>query len=78
MKLEQRIQRSQKSVGGIIGQVSTISEWEIVYREILAISNAFRDFTNSNLGSRECEFHHELDGSYAKKLNSHLKTSLIS
>ena len=37
-----------------------------MYRQILAISNAFRDLTHSDIGSKESELHHELDGSYAK------------
>ena len=41
MPLEQTIQRSKKSPGGIIGQtrkLSYISEWELVYHAILATS----------------------------------------
>ena len=45
MKLEQTIQISKKSVKGIIGQtrqLAYVSQWEIVYDEILAISNSFQ------------------------------------
>ena len=76
MKLEQTIQRSQKSSSGIIGQtrqVSYVSEWEVVYHEILSISNAFRNLTHSNLGTRESEVHHELGGNYAKSFNTQVK-----
>ena len=41
MRLEQTIQRSKISPGGIIGQTQKeayISEWELVYQETLAIS----------------------------------------
>ena len=40
MRLEQTIQRSKKSPGGIIGQTRKegyISGWEVVYHETLAI-----------------------------------------
>ena len=50
MKLEQTIQRSQKSAGGIIGQTRQseyVTKWEIVYHEILSISNAFREISNT-------------------------------
>ena len=42
MKLEQTIQRSQKSFGGIIGQtkqVGYVTECGPIYHEVLAISN---------------------------------------
>ena len=38
MRLEQRIQRSQKSTGDITGQtrqLEYVTKWEIVYHEIL-------------------------------------------
>ena len=41
-----------------------MSEWEVVYHEILAISNTFGRLTNSTLGANESELHHELDGNY--------------
>ena len=67
LKLEQTINRSQKSISGIIGQTGQreyVTKWEIVYHEILSISNKFRSLTNSNLGSRETEMHHELDQNF--------------
>ena len=65
MKLEQMIQRSKKSVKGIIGQtrqVAYVSQWEIVYHEILAISNLFQQLINAEAGYHETVIHHELDG----------------
>ena len=44
MKLEQTVQCALKSSNGIIGLTRLISyvfEWEVVYLEILAISNTF-------------------------------------
>ena len=48
--LEQTINRSQKSSRGIVGQTKTesyVSEWKLVYHEILAISNCYSDLTKS-------------------------------
>ena len=73
MKLEQTMQCAQKSSSGIIGQtrrISNVAEWEVVYHEILAISNTFRRLTNSTLGASESQLHHELDGNYATVFNA--------
>ena len=72
MKLEQTIQRSQKSSKGVIGQTrqaNYVSEWEVVYHEILAISNTLRYLIRSNIGNREYELHHELYGNFALNYN---------
>ena len=56
MKLEKTIQRSQKSFGGIIGQtrqVAYVTEWELIYHEVLAISNSFEELTNSSSSSSD-------------------------
>ena len=71
MRLEQTIQRSKKSSGGIIGQTRQeeyVTEWELVYHEILAISNCFSDLTQSKEACRLFG-HHELFGSSAQKFN---------
>ena len=52
MKLEQSIQRSKKSPGGIIGQTkhqAYVTEWELAYHEVLAISNCYSNITKSVL-----------------------------
>ena len=72
MKLEQTIQRSKKSTSGIIGQsrqTSYVTEWELVYYEILAISNIFTSIASDGLGFRETDLHHELSGSLTKVLS---------
>ena len=72
MKLEQTIQRSQKSSGGIIGQTRQcdyVSEWEMCYHEVLAISNTFCTLISSNATAREHDLHHELGGNFAKVFN---------
>ena len=77
MKLEQTIQRSQEKTGGIIGptrQSEDVTKWEIVYHEILSILNAFREITNTNLGSRETRIYHELARKFCSMFNSPVKT----
>ena len=56
MKFEQTIQRTQKSFGGIIGQtkqVAYVTEWELIYHEVLAISNCYEDLTQSSSSSSD-------------------------
>lgn len=53
-------------------QVSQESKWQMVYHEILALSNWLREFTNLNLSNREPDLHHELHGKYAKLFNGNL------
>ena len=47
---------------------------EIVYHEILPISNAFREITNTNIGSIETQIHHELDKNFCSMFNSQVET----
>ena len=70
MKLEQTINRSQKSSGGIVGQAkadSYVTEWELVYHEILAISNCFSDLTKSKIRTGPF-LHHELGGNTSRNI----------
>ena len=49
MKLEQSIQRSSKSHGGIVGNTKHLAitvEWQLIFHEILLISNNFREVMN--------------------------------
>ena len=73
MKLEQTIQRSKKSQSGIIGQTrqnNYMTEWELVYHEILNISNLFHGITAAGwLSFRETDLHHELGRSVSTLLN---------
>ena len=76
MKLEQTIQRSQKSTGDIVGetcQLRYVTEWEIIYHEETAISNSFRDIIKANVDNREYDFHHELLGSYSTVFNENIR-----
>ena len=73
MKLEQTINRSQKSSGGIVGQTKTdsyVSEWELVYHKILAISDCYSNLTKSNT-RRGPDIHHELSDNIGKQISDH-------
>ena len=73
MKLEQTISRSQKSSGGIVGQTKTdsyVSEWELVYHEILAVSNCYSNLTKSNTRTGP-DIHLELSGNISKQIRDH-------
>ena len=72
MKLEQTIQRSKKSSGGVIGETSNkkfVIEWELAYREILSICNVFRNTTNGVIDFRDTDLHHEFSGNLNLELN---------
>ena len=52
MKLEQSIQRSKEDPGGIIGQTkhqTYVTEWELAYHEVLAISKSYGEISKSVL-----------------------------
>lgn len=75
MKLEQTINRSQKNSGGIIGQTKTsshVSEWELVYHKILAISNCYNELTRSKTRTGPL-LHHELEGGLSKTINESIE-----
>ena len=72
MKLEQTIQRLRKSQSCMIGQTGQnnyVTEWELVYYEILNISNLFHGTASSRLSFRETDVHHELGGSISTLRN---------
>ena len=81
MRLEQTIQRSKKRPSGIIGQtrrVAYVSEWELVHREILAISNCFNKITFPDAkDDLIVMMHHELPGVTLLKSTRQLKKSMI-
>ena len=64
MKLEQTIQRSKKGAGGVVGQMkheAFVTEWELCYHEVLAISKYHAEITGSVLASSDAEpLHREL------------------
>ena len=67
MKLEQSIQRSAKSSGGIIGASKKdefVAEWSLIFHEVLGICNWLRDLTSTGKrGNTENVPHHQLKGS---------------
>ena len=67
MKLKQTIQRNKKGTSGIIGQTkvnSYFTEWELVYHEVISISNCYVDLTkSSSYNSNDVLLHDELGGS---------------
>ena len=64
MKLEQTIQRSKKGAGGVVGQTTHkafVTELELCYHEVLAISKYHAVITGSVLASSDAEpLHREL------------------
>ena len=74
MKLEQTINRSQKGSVRILGQKKTesyVPERELVYHEILAISNNYSGLTKSET-HKGPTFHHELTGRMSKQLSEEI------
>ena len=72
MKLEQTIQRSKKSAAGIIGQtpqLSYVTERELIFHEVLAISDVYQNMTSAGLSFWEINLHHELGSSLYKLMN---------
>ena len=61
MKLEQTIQRSKKGSGVVIGQTKQeafVTEWELAYHEVLAISKRYKEITGSQLANSDADFIH--------------------
>ncbi len=81
MKLEQSIQRASKSQGGIVGQTrnsEVVVECQLLFHEILGISNTFRALTNAHLMEHmETSIHHELNGHKGEMLIGMLCVCLI-
>ena len=67
MCLEQTINRSQKSTAGIIGNTRKkqfVAQWEIIYHEMLAVSNLHKYLSGLNLTHDEFSFNHEFNSAY--------------
>lgn len=76
MALEQTINRSQKSQGGIIGQTKRkdyVVEWQLIYHDILEIRNAFRTLINVAVVDYDLQIHHELVGKHSEELEASIK-----
>ena len=64
MCLEQTINRSQKSTGGIIGNTKKkkfVTQWEIIYHEMLAVVNLQRKVSGVITPSTELLVNHEFN-----------------
>ena len=67
LRLEQSIQRAKKSASGVIGQTrktNYVTVWELIYHEVLAISNAFEMLIDANVMSHSDTniTHHSMRG----------------
>ena len=66
MALEQTINRSQKSSSGIIGSTrkkTFVAMWELIYHEMLAISNLHRELSGIKTGAYRLAAEHALSKS---------------
>ena len=77
MTLGQSIQRSSKSKAGIVGQTrntTVIVEWQLIFHEILLISNNLSEMTNdcSMNQSESAKVHHDLIGRKAEHLKKNV------
>ena len=83
MKLEQSINRSAKSTSGIIGQqkcLQYVTEWQLIYHEVLDIANAYRQLLHSDTTRTELYLHRDLSSFKVSQKNdavSSLKTFII-
>ena len=77
MKLEQTIQRSAKSSGGIIGaskKVDYVTEWSLIFHDVLDICNWFRELTGADKGGNTENIpHHQLKNSKITEVNDHIQ-----
>ena len=68
MALEQTINKSQKSSSGIIGSTNKklfVAEWELIYHEMLAVSNVHRELSGVKSTNNELTLHPEFTSSKA-------------
>lgn len=79
--LEQTIIRSQKSISGIIGmtqQKEYVAEWEIIYHEMLSVSNLFRNVTGIKTSTYDSENpSHDHNSSRTLKTEEHVQNIMI-
>ena len=76
MALEQSINKTAKSSQGIIGttkKVDYITEWTLVYHEVLDIVTTFRKITNADIGGNtETKLSHHLSNRKIKEFGENL------
>ena len=62
MCLEQTINRSSKGKGGVVGETKRkefFTSWNLVYHEMLGVTNLARELSGSQLDHRELALHHD-------------------
>ena len=75
MCLEQTINRSQKGTSGIIGssrRKQYVSEWEIIYHEMLAVSYLHRQESGVSTQYYELSINHEFTKAQTVKEEKHI------
>ena len=74
--LEQTINRSQKSSGGIIGSTRKkvfVAEWEMIYHEMIAVSSLHRELSGSKPFYHELTVNHEFSDAETKARESNVR-----
>ena len=74
--LEQTINRSQKSSGGIIGSTrkkAFVAEWELIYHEMIAVSNLHRELSGSRPFYHVLTVNHEFSDAETKARESNIR-----
>ena len=79
LALEQTINRSQKSSSGIIGSTKSkkyVAEWELIYHEMLSISNLHRELTGVSNSYYQLSTNHEFTAAQTKSDEERIITIL--
>ena len=63
MKLEQTINRSSRGIIGHTKALEYVTEWQLIYHEVLDISNFMRSLTKSNNIQGDTALHPQLSKS---------------
>ena len=74
--LEQIINRSQKSSGGIIGSTRKkdfVAEWELIYHEMIPVSSLNRELSGSKPSYHELTVNHEFSDAETKDRETNVR-----
>ena len=80
MCLEQTINRSQKSAGGIIGSTKRkqfVAQWEIIYHEMLAVTNLQREISGVATARAELIVNHEFNQPATQRSEAMIKDVIV-
>lgn len=76
LALEQTINKSKKSSHGVIGKTRSkafVAEWDLIYHEVLAVTNLYRDITKVQSSiNYELKYHHEYTSSETENMEHHI------